>query len=82
MDEAPRVAQIPSSLGPVSSLVSRDRVYIRSHGGREELYDLLHDPLDAVDLAGYPESRVVIDQFRDELSRLTSGEANTPPRKP
>jgi arylsulfatase A-like enzyme len=81
MDEAPRLAQIPSSLGPVSSLVSRDRVYIRSHGGREELYDLLHDPLDAVDLAGYPQSRVVIDQFREELSRLTSG-ANTPPRKP
>ena len=69
----PRTVQIPSSLGPVISLVSRDRVYIRCDGGREELYDLLHDPLESVDLAKHPESRQAIDRFREELSRRGGG---------
>ena len=59
--------------------MSRDRVYIRSDGGREELYDLLHDPLESVDLAKYPQSRPVIDRFREELSRLCPG-VTTPAR--
>ena len=63
----PRSAQIPSSLGPVISLVSGGRVYIRGAGGREELYDRVHDPLESVDLARYPQSRPEIDRFRDEL---------------
>ncbi len=64
---------------PVSSLVSQDRVYIRSDDGREELYDLLHDPLESVDIANYPQSRPVIDWFRAELSRLLRG-VTTPAR--
>ena len=69
----PRPDHIPSCLGPVSSLVSRDRVYIRGDGGREELYDLSNDPLESSDLAEYPQSRPVIDRFREELSRLCRG---------
>jgi arylsulfatase A-like enzyme len=71
--ELARTAQVPSSLGPVTSLDSRDQVYIVSDGGRrEELYDLMHDP-QSVDLSDYPQSRPVIDRFRAELSRLCRG---------
>jgi arylsulfatase A-like enzyme len=73
----PASARIPAALGPLSSLVSRDRVYIRSDGGREELYDRLHDDLETVDLTKYPESRPDIDRFRDELSRLCPGITNS-----
>ena len=68
----PCTAQIPSSIGPVRSLVSREWVYIRNADGREELYDLAHDPLDSVDLTRYPQSRPVIDRFREEFGRLYS----------
>jgi arylsulfatase A-like enzyme len=73
MDVLPQIDNMPSTLGPVVSLVSRERVYIRSHGVREELYDLVHDPLESVDLARYPESRPVIDRFREELRRFYPG---------
>jgi arylsulfatase A-like enzyme len=68
----PRTARIPSSLGIIRSLVSRDRVYIRNADGREELYDLAHDSLESVDLTKYPQSRPVIDQFREDFRRLYS----------
>ena len=63
----PRKAQIPSSLGPVVSLVSRDRVYIRGGDGREELYDLVHDRLESVDLSGYAQFGVELEHFREQL---------------
>ncbi len=69
----PRRVEIPSSLGPVTCLVSGDLVYIRSDGGREELYDRLHDDLESVDLAGHPHSRRDIDRLREELCRLCPG---------
>ena len=75
----PRTSQIPSSCGRVTSLVSRDRVYILGDGGREELYDLLHDSMEAVDLSRYPKSRPVIERFRQQLSRLGGG-ITTPAR--
>ena len=75
----PPTAHLPSTLGPVRSLVSRDRVYIRGDGEREELYDLWNDPLESVDLANDPRSRPVIDRFREELSRLCRG-VTTPAR--
>ncbi len=60
---------VPSSLGPVTSLVRWDRVYIRAHGGREELYDLIGDPIDAHNLANGPD-KVVLDQFRETMDRI------------
>ncbi len=75
----PGTAEVPFAFCPVSSLVSRDRVYIRFDDGREELYDLLYDPLESVDLAKHPQSRPVIDRFREELSRLRGG-VTTPAR--
>jgi arylsulfatase A-like enzyme len=66
----PEEVQIPPSAGSVRSLVSRDQVYIRREDGREELYDLLDDPLELFDLTKYSQSRPVIDRFREELSRI------------
>ncbi len=73
IESIPRRAEIPATLGPITSLVSRDRVYIRSDGGREELYDLSHDDLESVNLASHPQSRLDIEWFRKELSRLCPG---------
>jgi arylsulfatase A-like enzyme len=64
---------IPFPFGPATSLASRDRVYIRREDGSEELYDLWNDPDESVDLAGHPQSRPVLDQFRSELNRIRSG---------
>ena len=66
-----RHVRIPASLGPVASLVSRDRVYIQGAGGREELYNL-NDYLELVDLGRDPRSRPEIERFRGELARLRS----------
>ncbi len=66
----PDPARIPFPAGPASSLESRERVYIRRDDGGEELYDRLNDPQESVDLAKYPQSRPVLDLFREELSRL------------
>jgi arylsulfatase A-like enzyme len=68
----PETHHAPSSFVPVSSLVSRDRVYIRRDDGHEELYDRLYDPLESVDLAKDPQSRATISRFRAELSQLQS----------
>jgi arylsulfatase A-like enzyme len=66
------VAEIPSTVGSLSSLVTQDRVYIRSARGREELYDRVHDDLEAIDLAGHPQSQGDLQRFRKELCRLCS----------
>jgi arylsulfatase A-like enzyme len=73
IETLPPTEHVPATVGPLVSLTSRDRVYIRNHRGREELYDLLHDPFDSVDLSREPESRPVIDRFREELTRLGCG---------
>ena len=65
----PRCDLIPSSLGPVRSLVSRNGVYIRGEGGREEFYDFVNDPLESTDLAEYAHLRPVIDRFREKLDQ-------------
>jgi arylsulfatase A-like enzyme len=70
MVAATRMAQLPSTVGSLSSLVSWDKVYIRSSGGREELYDLSHDELESVNLAEHPQSRPDLDRLRQELGRL------------
>ncbi len=65
--------EIPATVGPVRSLVTRDRVYIRVEGRREELYDRLNDPMERVDLARFPQSRSELAWFREQLDRLRGG---------
>jgi arylsulfatase A-like enzyme len=69
----PETGDKPSAFRPLRSLVSRGLVYIRGDDGREELYDLVNDPLESMDLAKYSHSRPVIDQFREELNRICQG---------
>jgi arylsulfatase A-like enzyme len=71
--------QIPSSLGPVRSVVSWERVYIRGHDGREELFDLTADPLEASNLAGTPGSSLIVERLRDELARIDRDAAGPNP---
>lgn len=73
MEEFSGLHHIPSSHGSISSLVSRDRVYIRGEGASEELFDLRNDPFESINLAASPQSRPVIQRFREELSRLCRG---------
>jgi arylsulfatase A-like enzyme len=72
---------IPASHGPLQALVDADRIYIRNPDGREELYDLEHDPAEAHDLAGSPDARPVLEQFRASLGQLRQAEALTRPRR-
>jgi arylsulfatase A-like enzyme len=72
---------IPASRGPLQALVGVDRIYIRNPDGRDELYDLEHDPEEARDLAGAPGSGPVLEQFRTDLERLRQADAATRPRR-
>jgi arylsulfatase A-like enzyme len=74
----PPTAWLPSTVGPMASLVTPDQVYIRHRGGREELYDF-NDHQQLVDLATQPQSAPAIDEFRRTLSRIY-GRVTSPPR--
>jgi arylsulfatase A-like enzyme len=82
MKHIPRTERLPSSLGPVESVLLGDRVYIRRADGHEELYDLTHDPFEFSDLAGFPESRQALSRFREELDRLCGREPSPSPGRP
>lgn len=70
MKHIARAERIPSSLGPVESVLVDDRVYIRRADGHEELYDLTTDPFELADLARLPESSGELGRLRKELERL------------
>lgn len=69
---------VPPPFGPASSLVARDRIYIRRPEGAEELYDLRFDPMEIIDLAKDPGSAPTIEQFRQELDQLRRDDAVMP----
>ena len=66
----PMQGQIPATLGPLQSIVAEGRVYIRNHDGREELFDLLNDPLEQHNLIGQPGLSPPLDHFRGLLDQL------------
>ena len=66
----PRQGHIPATLGPLTSIVAEGRVYIRNHDGREELFDLLNDPLEQHNLIGQPGLSPSLDHFRGLLEQL------------
>ena len=49
------------------SLVSGKYHYIKNHDGREEVYDLVNDPLEEHDLVQMEEGRLVLERFRGSL---------------
>jgi hypothetical protein len=54
----------------MTSIVWKDRVYIRNGDGCEELYDLDNDPSQAHDLARSADVRAVLEPFRSALAGL------------
>jgi arylsulfatase A-like enzyme len=66
----PPVPGIPATLGPVRSLVTEGKVYIRNGDGREELYDLLNDPQETDNLVDEAEHRALLPDLRRILGEL------------
>lgn len=61
-------AGYPISKGDMQSLVMGSSHYIRNGDGREELYDLEHDPLEEHDLAHTAEESQRLEHFRTSLA--------------
>jgi arylsulfatase A-like enzyme len=66
----PKVVLTPVQLGPMRSLVGEGHVYIRLANGREQLFDLEHDPSETNDLAGKPEFAPLLERFRARLEQV------------
>jgi arylsulfatase A-like enzyme len=65
---------------PARAIVERDRVYIRSEDGREELYDLVHDPAETRDLRGEPSEQPALNRLRrvaDGFPGISAGPARS-----
>jgi hypothetical protein len=61
---------IPATMGPVKSVIAEGKVYIRNHDGREEVFDVLNDPLEQHNLIGEPTLSPSLDHFRRQLDQL------------
>jgi arylsulfatase A-like enzyme len=70
---------VPASLGPVKSLVDQGLVFIRNGNGREEVYDLIRDPLETRDLVGDAALRPAVVRFRRMLEQVLEGPLEDPP---
>jgi arylsulfatase A-like enzyme len=68
----PAADQPPATLGPMTSMLSDGKVYIRDAYGREELYDVAADPAEATNLAESPEGRTSVLEYRRTLDDLVN----------
>ena len=68
--DMPKMPWVPSSLGPVKSLVAEGLGYIQNGDGREELYNLADDRLEVKNLAAEAGSGPVLERFRAALARV------------
>lgn len=76
----PKMSAIPTTLGTVDALVAEGKVYILNGTGRDELYDLKCDPLEATNLADDPVYRDFLPRFRSYLEQARAGDGG--PKRP
>jgi arylsulfatase A-like enzyme len=67
----------PAWRGPMKSIVSDGRAYIRNADGREEVYDILNDPADLRDLVGRTGSDALVEHLRGALESVLSSESGS-----
>jgi arylsulfatase A-like enzyme len=65
----------PAWRGPMKSIVSDSKSYIRNADGREEVYDVLNDPAELRDLAGRSELDPLVEQLRDALEYIITSDS-------
>jgi len=65
--EVPERYPILKGQGSLESLVVNQYHYIKTHDGREELYDLVGDPREEHDLAGMEEAQRIVQSIRAKL---------------
>jgi hypothetical protein len=68
----------PRLKGPMRSLMSDGKHYLRNAEGREELYDYETDLLEEHDLAVLEEHRATLERLRACLDALLSGSQQQP----
>jgi arylsulfatase A-like enzyme len=64
----------PNAKEAMQSLILGSKHYIRIASGREELYDIETDPLEAHNLAGSSEAKPILERFRICLDKLRARE--------
>ena len=70
IEKATTEARSAAFLGPMQAIVAGRDIYIRHGGGGEELYNLLTDPAESVDLASKAHAKPLLDRCRLMLDRL------------
>ena len=65
----------PAWRGPMKSIVSDGKSYIRNADGREEVYDVLNDPAELRDLAGRSGLDPLVEQLRDALESIITSDS-------
>jgi arylsulfatase A-like enzyme len=70
---------IPASRGPLWSLTTAERVFIRHDDGAEQLFALEGDPGETNNLAPRPESGPVLGSLRSDLERVLGQKLAAPP---
>jgi hypothetical protein len=58
----------------MKAVAAGNHVYVRNGDGQEELFDVEADPMQSRNLAGLPQFRSTLDQFRTDLDRLLQAE--------
>jgi len=71
---APNQGRSPVFRGPMKAVAAGNHVYVCNGDGQEELFDVEADPMQSRNLAGLPQFRSTLDQFRTDLDRLLQAE--------
>jgi arylsulfatase A-like enzyme len=77
---APNQGRSPVFRGPMKAVAAGKHVYVCNGDGQEELFDVEADPMQSRNLAGLPQARPTLDQFRTDLDRLLQAADSTTSR--